>query len=142
MLLQAEGLPRRLAAGEGEQMSTDDGEGGAVLLVCGGRQFRDRKRVFDELSGIHMAEGIACVVHGNAMGADRIAGEWARLRGVAEVTVNANWEYHGKHAGLLRNGWMLKFARPDRVLAFPGGAGTLSMVMLAEAAGIPVKVLR
>jgi len=42
-------------------------------------------------------------------------------------------------AGPIRNQWMLKYGKPDLVLALPGGAGTASMIDLASKAGVPFK---
>ena len=50
----------------------------------------------------------------------------------------ANWQLYGKGAGYRRNAEMLKEGKPDKVLAFKGGKGTLMMIGLAEKAGIEV----
>ncbi len=40
-------------------------------------------------------------------GADSLAGEWARARGIPETPVPAEWEKHGRKAGPIRNEQML-----------------------------------
>src|SRR5690606_26793755 len=74
---------------------------------------------------------VSLLIHGDARGADRLGGEWAKVRGVQEVKCPANWDAHGKSAGYRRNSAML-LLKPDLVVAFPGGAGTASMVRMAK----------
>lgn len=71
-------------------------------------------------------------------GADSLAGQWARERGVQEVACPANWDKYGRRAGALRNRAMADLG-PDKVIAFPGGIGTNMMVEMAEEYGIPVE---
>ena len=102
---------------------------GRVVLVCGGRDFKDRNRLYAVLDGLK--PGV--IVHGGAKGADSLAGEWARDRGVEERVYPANWEKYGKTAGPIRNREMLCSEPIDTVVAFPGGSGTAHMVSLASA---------
>ncbi len=106
-----------------------------VYLVCGGRDFDDVGLLNATLDD----RTVTAVVHGGARGADGMAGAWARRNGVPEIRVDANWDFHKRKAGPLRNGWMLEFVRVDVVLAFPGGTGTADMVRRARKAGVPVK---
>ena len=80
------------------------------------------------------------VIHGGANGIDSMADSWAAAtrtkREVYPVTPE-EWEKLGKAAGSIRNGVMLT-KEPDLVLAFPGGNGTLDMVIRAEAAKVKV----
>jgi len=108
-----------------------------VVLVCGGRAFRDRRLLFSTLDNLT----IDCLVHGGAEGADSLAGEWAISRKVPEIIVPAQWNGFGRPAGILRNGWMLKFTKVNHVVAFPGGRGTANMIQQAEKAGIQLMVV-
>lgn len=107
------------------------------VLVCGGRNYEDQKRLFEVLDDIHEAAEISLLIEGGAEGADKRAGRWAMDRGVDRVTVWANWERDGRRAGPIRNRRMLDF-KPDVLIAFPGGKGTRNMVTLAKAAGVQV----
>lgn len=107
------------------------------VLVCGGRGFADRAAVFRALDGLHAKHGIRRIIHGAATGADALASEWARERGVPQIGYPAAWE-QGRKAGPLRNQHMLDSQEPDCVIAFPGGSGTADMVRRAEAAGVRV----
>ena len=104
------------------------------VLVCGGRDFQDKARVFATLDGLDPA----LVIHGGARGADALAGEWAESRGVECQVYPADWRRHGRAAGPIRNREMLEQSKPDLVVAFPGGVGTAHMARIARAAGYRV----
>lgn len=53
------------------------------VLVCGGRDFSDCRLMFDTLDSLAKVENIDCIIEGDARGADRIAGAWAKRRRVA-----------------------------------------------------------
>lgn len=104
------------------------------VLVCGGRNYFNRKRIAEVLSLI----GPTFIVHGAARGADTLAGEWAYATGLPQLRLPVDWCRHGLKAGVLRNIWMLAEAKPELVVAFPGGRGTAHMVHIAGEAGVPV----
>ena len=109
------------------------------IIVCGGRRYSDRERVNAVLDAIHAETPIKVLMHGNAKGADSLADDWAM--GKCETqTFFPLWEVHGKYAGPKRNQEMAD-AKPDLVVAFPGGVGTRDMVWRARKAGIPVKII-
>lgn len=108
------------------------------LLVCGGRAYRDRQRVFDVLDAIHTVTPVTLLIEGGALGADTLAHAWATSRKVTCKTVPAYWNEHGRAAGAMRNERMLALG-PDLVIAFPGGTGTAHMVRIARAAGVEVQ---
>jgi hypothetical protein len=108
------------------------------LLVCGGRDFADKVGAYKVLDAWHRALGIGVVIEGDARGADRIAGYWARKNRVDNLKFPADWNTLGKAAGAIRNQQMLDEGKPTHVLAFPGGRGTADMVRRAKAAGVQV----
>lgn len=111
---------------------------GKHVVVCGGRYFRDRERIFAVLDTYHADHGpIGVIAHGDAPGADRLAGAWALERGVSIWTYPAEWDRHGKAAGPIRNSEMLRDG-PDVVIAFPGGRGTRDMCNQATQMGFPL----
>lgn len=110
-----------------------------IILVCGGRDYNDREffyKTMDSAKPFFAEE--CCIVHGNARGADRLAYVWAFERGCAQMAMPANWYTFDKKAGTLRNRWMLKFAKPELVIAFSGGSGTANMVAISRLSNIPV----
>jgi hypothetical protein len=109
------------------------------VLVCGGRDFRDREYLTRMLNGLPFKTTI--VIHGGARGADTLAGEWAAARGLHCAVVNALWDYAGANAGMLRNVAML-LLQPEYCVAFEGGHGTADMVELCLKNNIIVWDLR
>jgi hypothetical protein len=114
-----------------------------VVLVCGGRDYAERARVWSALDKLRTRAEVLAVRHGGAGGADALAGEWARARGIPEQVYPADWS-RGKVAGIERNARML--ADTDQnvtsrrvvcAVAFPGGRGTADMVRRLKAAGVP-----
>jgi hypothetical protein len=119
------------------------------VLVCGGRDYRDRAHVFRILDRLALRVEILAVRHGAARGADVLADEWARARGYTVQPYPADWGRHGKAAGPIRNREMLAAYDPAApssrvvcVVAFPGDTGTADMVRVAKAASLPVWVVQ
>lgn len=111
------------------------------VLVCGGRNFKDREYV-REMLDLHILSqpGEHTIIHGAAVGADTMAGLWAVLRRVKQMRYPAQWKKLGLSAGPIRNQKMLD-DNPNIafVIAFPGGVGTADMCSRAEAHGIEVR---
>ena len=112
------------------------------LLVTGGRKYKNRPQLWRHLDQIHKETPIEILIHGDAEGADTMADEWAKERGVQRVVCPACWgHYDSSIAGHRRNRFMLELL-PNRVVAFPGGAGTGNMVAQAHHKKVPVLDLR
>lgn len=111
---------------------------GLKVLVCGGREFNDANFIFAELDRLHAHFHFVTVIEGDARGVDRIAGEWARARGLTLIEFPADWVNEGRHAALIRNERMVRDAKPDLVIAFPGGQGTSHTCWHAARSGIDV----
>lgn len=111
---------------------------GHRVLVCGGRDYFDRDRVFAVLDHYHRESPFAVLIQGAARGADRLAHMWALHANVPVLDFPADWEKHGRAAGPIRNAQMLREGKPTVVIAFPGGRGTANMVSLAKRVGVPV----
>ena len=109
------------------------------VLVCGGRDFSDAITLGSWLGGIHKNSGpITLLIEGGSRGADRMARKFAEWRGIPVRTFRAEWNKHGRAAGMIRNARMLAEGKPDLVVAFPGGRGTADMIKRARAAGVRV----
>jgi hypothetical protein len=102
------------------------------VLVCGGRDYRNRVFLFDTLDCLRSKTDISLLIEGGARGADRLAKEWAGFVDVPVQEFRADWNRYDKAAGHIRNKQMLDEGRPDLVIAFPGGAGTADMIRQAE----------
>lgn len=110
-----------------------------LVLVCGGRDYADDRRLCATLDRVRAKHPEMWLMHGMARGADSLAGLWAATREVPHIVVPAEWskDETKKKAGHLRNARMRDLG-PNAVVAFPGGAGTRGMVLLAEERSIPV----
>lgn len=115
-----------------------------IVLVCGGRYYSDRERVYSALDDVFKVTdqeplGVpGTVIHGGCSGADQLADDWSITNWKEIIVFKADWKKHGKAAGPLRNQQMLDDCKPDLVVAFPGGKGTADMVRRARKAGIEV----
>jgi hypothetical protein len=130
-----------------------------VILVCGGRDFDDAALVDSVLTEVvsWSLDGIVKIVEGDARGADRLAGAWARAHGYGEhlievpVAMNAahraetgaqfDWVTHGRGAGPMRNQWMIDHYHPDQGVVFQGGNGTADCLERMFRAGMNVWVV-
>lgn len=119
------------------------------VVVTGGRDYADQgavDRALDRVLARARAAGFGLrLAHGGARGADALAHDWARRRGVLVQSYPVpveTWRAVGHAAGPLRNGRMLDQERPHLVVAFPGGAGTADACDQARRRGIVVLVVR
>lgn len=110
------------------------------VIVCGGRDFHDTDAVRKYLDRFHAEHAIEVLIEGGALGADKIARNWALDKGLRCYTVWAPWPARSFSAGPVRNGWMLEL-KPDAVIAFPGHNGTANMVHQARAAKVRVYIV-
>ena len=108
------------------------------VLVCGGRYYKNKARVYEELHHLASQHGWLTIIQGGASGADWLAAAWAREYYHGLISVPAEWNKYGKSAGPIRNKRMLICTKPNMVLAFPGGHGTADMVSRARITAVPV----
>lgn len=139
---------------------TDGPPGGSVLpagrrvVVCGSRKFADPlKATAAIVQRIAQLPAGVVLIHGNAAGADRLAGTAALRAGITVVRFNADWETHSddcrcrgqgwcREAGKRRNLLMLD-QQPYLVIAFWNqvSTGTKHTIDHACLRGIPVEVI-
>lgn len=110
-----------------------------IVIVCGGRKFRDYKSLFAALNALRPTE----LIHGDYGNADTAADVWAILNGFEPGKdlhrFPPDWEAHGRAAGPLRNQQVAdREPRADVCLSMPGGKGTSDMRDKAFTAGIKV----
>ncbi|MGZ5889322.1 MAG: SLOG family protein [Hyphomicrobium sp.] len=66
---------RRLIPKASQQSGIWDQYGMSLrVLVCGGRMYANRNRIFEVLSALHRERGIEIILHGAASGADLLVG--------------------------------------------------------------------
>lgn len=140
-----------------------------VILVCGSRVWTCESTIRAWLAPIHRqwlasngskeweragrpARGRPTLGHGNATGADEIAGAIATSWGWHVKPYPADWKQYGNTAGAIRNREMFCDLKPDRGLAFGAlvrvrsGAqvrftGTGDMVSVMNDAGVRVMLV-
>lgn len=113
------------------------------VLVCGSRSWGETRdqvvKLYDRIGELPLD---ATIIHGNARGADRLAGDAALRRGNPVEVFPADWDEHGRKAGIVRNLQMLD-QKPDLVIGFWDGIsrGTKHTLAQAERRGIPVEII-
>jgi hypothetical protein len=113
------------------------------ILITGSRYWRDEKLIESAINGwcteTATPPSDVRIVHGAALGADRLADWVARDRGLAVEPHPADWSNDGRAAGPIRNARMVALgADVCLTFALPGSRGTFDCAAKARAAGIPV----
>jgi hypothetical protein len=127
-----------------------------VIVAGGGRDLVwPHQRVAAELLARSSGRLVHLLLHGGARGADAAIARAAQQLGWSALALPAEWRRHGRAAGPIRNRELLEQALARAVahsspgcqvsvlvLAFPGGAGTASLVQQARcmAASSPVPI--
>ena len=114
------------------------------VLVCGGREFKNEALLTEVLDNLAVVIQISMVIHGDARGADKLAGKWAVTTGIEENPFPIppeHWTRYRNGADPRRNAKMLRDGKPHLVVAFPGEGGTADMVSQSVTAGVPVLVV-
>ena len=113
------------------------------ILITGSRNFDDFNMMRSALEDVldcypEYSPKDFIVVHGNARGADKISGYIAQQLGMQVEVHNAQWNVHGKRAGIIRNIQMVNNGA-DICLAFPLGSsrGTRHCMELSQQENIP-----
>jgi predicted Rossmann-fold nucleotide-binding protein len=129
-----------------------------VIAAGGGRDLAwPHQRIAAELLARSGGRLVHLLLHGGARGADAAIARAAHQLGWSALVMPAQWQRHGRAAGPIRNRELLEqavaralaHASPSHqvsvlVVAFPGGAGTASLVRearrLAAHAPVPLSV--
>lgn len=117
------------------------------ILVCGCRDWTDGAKIEEEMCNYanlaHQAVESLVVISGGAKGADSIAAKLAKSWKWHLRVFLADWDSHGRAAGVMRNQKMLDVECPDQVLAFWDGRskGTLDMISRAVRYGVEVSIV-
>ena len=129
-----------------------------VIAAGGGRDLAwPHQRVAAELLARTGGRLLHSLHHGGVRGADAAIGRAAHQLGWSSLVMPAQWQRHGRAAGPIRNRELLEQAVARAVahtspgsiasvlvVAFPGGAGTASLVQqarrLAARSPVPISV--
>ena len=114
------------------------------VIVCGGRDFKDRAKCFETLKALLNDKDIE-IVSGHASGADSFGEDFAKENGIKVTIFKPDWKRFGRAAGPIRNKSMLDYAaeKTPVVVAFWDGKskGTKNMISLAEKVSAEVHVV-
>lgn len=109
------------------------------LLVCGSRNFNSYETVEYIIKSFLTKYNIECIIEGEARGADTFGRMVGEKFNIPVVKCHANWDIHGKSAGIIRNQQMLD-EEPTYILAFSddiyNSNGTKHMISISKNAGI------
>jgi YspA, cpYpsA-related SLOG family len=119
------------------------------ILITGSRTWTDYETISNAINDVWLTHGRpygTIVVHGNARGADYLAGVAAKRKGFEVEThpvSNEEWKIKGLSAGHQRNANMVDLGA-DVCLAFIKNEsnGATGCAALAEKAGIPTHIWR
>lgn len=115
-----------------------------VWLISGSRDFPDKGLAYAVFKSQFNPGDL--VIHGGARGVDTWANECAEYRGCKIDVWPANWEKHGKSAGIMRNRQMLDeaYAKHGRALILWDGVsmGTKHMLDLVERVGMSLTLVK
>ena len=117
------------------------------VVVAGGRDF-DNPNMLDRClrkylaNYMHNPSTSLEIVCGGARGADSLGRDWANALGVPVALFEADWNTHGKKAGILRNIEMGDYA--DGLILFWDGQskGSKHMLEYMRSLGKPVRVVK
>ena len=127
-----------------------------ILIVCGSRSFDDPEFLFrkmDSLTRKLNKKKLTIVTgaqrskakDGHSHGADYFAEQWARKNWCNMLRFHADWQKHGKAAGMIRNTEMLKESEATVLIAFRVNGpspGTDDSVAKARKKGLRVIVVK
>lgn len=110
------------------------------IIIAGSRSFSDWDVFMGHMSVLRPDFSLKEVVSGGAKGADFLGESFAKLFNVSLKIFPANWETHGKAAGIIRNKEMGNYA--DALIAFWDGKsnGTRHMIKYMYELNKPVHI--
>ena|SRR5687768_14192403 len=113
-------------------------------IIAGSRSIIRMSALTD---AIRKSEGfitITEVVSGGANGPDKLGEAWALLNNIPIKRFPADWESHGKQAGLIRNKQMAEYGEALIALWDGESKGTAHMIRIAGEKNIPtfIRVIR
>lgn len=105
--------------------------------IVGGRDFTDMELLRTSL----LKYEVTHIVSGGAVGADALAEQYAKEKGVGTTIFKPDWQTYGMRAAYLRNKQIVDAS--DCVVAFWDGKskGTKMTIDICEAAGKPVEII-
>jgi hypothetical protein len=122
------------------------------IIIAGGRDYKDydgllsiSNRILANVNNIEIVHGGQSTyddINKVRYGADYLAERYAQEMGFQMTVFNADWDKHGKRAGVLRNKEMARYG--EALIAFWDGEskGTKNMIAEAKKLELPVRVIK
>jgi hypothetical protein len=113
------------------------------ILIFGSRSWVDVEPMEWVIGGLPKR---STIIHGNAEGADKMAGRLGYRFEMKIQPYSAEWEKHGRAAGPIRNQQMLDEGDPEIAIGFVDrpleeSRGSYDMARRAKKAGIPTYII-
>nr|WP_314074728.1 SLOG family protein [uncultured Roseococcus sp.] len=108
------------------------------IIVCGDHRRKNHGAVFEALNLLRRERGVAAVLHGEQPGVAGLAAEWAKQSEIPTELFAAHWQEFQSKAPARRNASMIRYGRPDLLVAFPGGGNTIDLIVRAWRRGLPI----
>jgi hypothetical protein len=112
------------------------------VIIAGSRDFDDYELLKEKCDAILKNQKDVEIVSGGARGADRLGERYAEDMGFPIKRFPADWDTHGRAAGMIRNADMATYG--DALIAFWDGrsTGTSGMISLARKKELKYRIIR
>lgn len=112
------------------------------IIIAGSRHITDPALVAHAMKVSNAGANATAIISGCAKGVDTLGEQWAAAHNILVLRFRANWDEHGKQAGILRNIQMAE-AAGGLVAIWDGvSKGTAHMIDAATSRHLTVFVLR
>lgn len=112
------------------------------VIIAGGRDFYDYKLLQDKCDYFLKGKKDIEIVSGGARGADEFGEVYAKRRGFPVKLFEADWDAHGRAAGMIRNKQMAEYADVAIVFWDSQSVGSKNMIDMMKKSNKPVRVVR
>lgn len=115
------------------------------VIVAGSRTFKNYPLLANKLDVILVNFGALdslAIISGGAPGADKLGEKYAQEKQVPLILVRALWHLYGDSAGPKRNALMAEIATHCVVFWDGQSLGAKSMIGIAKAKSLPLRVIR
>ena len=112
------------------------------VAIVGSRTFTNYQLLKDKCLRVLSRSKNVTIVSGGAKGADGLAERFANEFKLPVIVIRADWQTHGKRAGMIRNGQLLSIA--SHVIAFwdEESTGTSHMILNAKKQNKPIRIIK
>ena len=110
---------------------------GKKVLVTGGPSFNNKEL----LERVLKQEAPSVIIAGGLEGPETMATEYGRKHGIRRMSFPMPTPKYTRASAFERNSFMFETAKPDVVIAFPGGIDTHEVVKMARNTNCAVRIV-